>query len=339
MNLMRVPRIKTLIAVLFIACPLITYAQAERTHTVQRGETLPYIAKRYGFTEQELKDANPGMNACYVGLKITIPSRQAVRETKAETAAVPNQTAKAAQQRPSVSTAANTASSTVRQNNTAGAASYSNVSPKSTTTAPAGNGVAKQWREELGYGGFVIVKQYHSGITSRIRYRQCPNCRSTKICASCHGSRRCSLCNGQGGIVTAGYGRYIPCTMCNRTGQCSLCKGSGRCVCATMEYPGYVIGSNATIYPDGRTERETADYNQRSGGGSSSKSSNSSGNSGKSSCYKCGGTGVDPSPSSGNLTSWLAHHNMSGTRCPYCKTANYTSHDHARCAHCNVPTH
>lgn len=38
------------------------------------------------------------------------------------------------------------------------------------------NSGIKTWREELGYGGFVIVNEYPNGSQQRIRYRQCPNC-------------------------------------------------------------------------------------------------------------------------------------------------------------------
>lgn len=53
-------------------------------------------------------------------------------------------------------------------------------------------------------------------------------------------------------------------------------------------------------------------------------------------CSSCGDTGVNPSPSSGgSRTSWVAHYNSQGNKCPYC--GRYTQHYHDRCAHCNVP--
>jgi len=43
-------------------------------HEVQRGETLTSIAKKYGVTEQMIKEANPQMgDLFYVGLKLNIP--------------------------------------------------------------------------------------------------------------------------------------------------------------------------------------------------------------------------------------------------------------------------
>lgn len=53
-------------------------------------------------------------------------------------------------------------------------------------------------------------------------------------------------------------------------------------------------------------------------------------------CRSCGGTGVNPSPNSGgSRTTWVAHYNSRGNKCPYCK--GYSEHFHDRCAHCNIP--
>lgn len=88
-------------------------------------------------------------------------------------------------------------------------------------------------------------------------------------------------------------------------------------------------------------ERATRQVIMSSEGGSSSSRS-SSGNSShssssRSSCYRCHGTGVDPTPNTGGSnTSWVAYYNTSGTKCPYC--SYYSSHFHNRCAHCNVPS-
>lgn len=77
-----------------------------------------------------------------------------------------------------------------------------------------------------------------------------------------------------------------------------------------------------------------------SSNGSSSSSSNSSSSSSRSSsgpCSVCGGTGVNPTPSSTyGSASWIAHYNSSGSRCPYCN--GLSQHYHTKCAHCNVPS-
>lgn len=53
-------------------------------------------------------------------------------------------------------------------------------------------------------------------------------------------------------------------------------------------------------------------------------------------CSSCDGTGVNPIPNSGgSRTSWVAHYNSSGSKCPYC--GKYSQHYHDRCARCNVP--
>lgn len=199
------------------------------------------------------------------------------------------------------------------------------------------SGDVQTWREELGYGGFVIVKKFPNGYIMRTRYRICPNCNGTQACGNCHGTGICPICNGQGGIISAGYGNYYPCYSCQSSGRCMLCRGNRVCsACHGSDYSGYVIGSTSTIAPDGTTTRDNANYNgyDSSGGGSGSGGGNNSGSS--KGCYKCGGTGVDKTPNSGgSLTSWIAYYNSSGSKCPYC--GGYTSHYHDRCAGCNVP--
>lgn len=196
----------------------------------------------------------------------------------------------------------------------------------------SGSGSVKTWREDLGYGGFVIVKQYANGFMMRTRWRLCPNCHGSKSCASCYGTGRCAICQGQGGIISAGYGNYYPCASCGRTGRCSLCKGSGRCYCNNGEYPGYVIGSTSTIAPDGSTTRNSVDYNDRG----SSSGSRSGSSSSKKTCPDCGGTrlwqrGTSPEYARPN-SQLVGHYNPSGTKCRYC--GYYTEHWHSKCATC-----
>lgn len=118
-----------------------------------------------------------------------------------------------------------------------------------------------------------------------------------------------------------------------------VCGGTGRCVCTQYEYPGYMPGSTIVVGVDGQVISNINYGSGSSGSSSSGSSSRSSSGSSKRSgvgCSQCNYTGVDPSPSGGNLTSWVAYYNSSGNKCPYC--GHYDSHQHARCAHCNVPT-
>lgn len=67
-------------------------------------------------------------------------------------------------------------------------------------------------------------------------------------------------------------------------------------------------------------------------------SSSSSRRSSNGSCSTCGGTGIDPQPTSCyGYTSWLAVYNPDGQRCNIC--GKYDEHYHSRCSHCSVPNH
>lgn len=194
------------------------------------------------------------------------------------------------------------------------------------------NGVVKKWREELGYGGFVICTQFVNGSIMRVRYRPCPNCNGSQVCPMCYGQGVCSMCHGQGGIVSAGYGTFIPCALCNRTGRCGHCGGSGRCNCTTMsEYPGYAIGSTSTIMPDGTTNRESYEYNNGTGRKSDSYSGNK-----KQTCPDCGGTrlwrrGKSPEYAQPN-SQLVGYYNSAGQKCPHCGYVD--RHWHSKCATC-----
>lgn len=74
-------------------------------------------------------------------------------------------------------------------------------------------------------------------------------------------------------------------------------------------------------------------YSASQRGNSSSERSNQHSNI---TCSSCGGTGVSPIPNSGgSLSTWVAHYNSRGNKCPYC--GSYTSHFHDKCSSCNVP--
>lgn len=224
----------------------------------------------------------------------------------------------------------------VASNNSSSSGNGQSFQSNNSSQSKNSSGTSQKWREELGYGMFAINIGNPNGAWTRTIYRACVACRGTVQCGNCHGLKMCTICKGKGGIITAGYGNYIPCMACFQTGRCGVCHGTGKCVCANSEYPGYMPGSTLVLGANGQVFHNSRDYdNGSSSSSSSSSSSRSSSSSGV--CSKCHGTGVDPSQSSGgNLTSWVAHYNASGQKCPYCD--RYNEHWHIRCPHCNVPS-
>lgn len=197
------------------------------------------------------------------------------------------------------------------------------------------NGLSDEetWREDLGYGMFAINKGYRNGMRTRTVFTRCPACHGTTSCANCYGTAACTICNGMGGTMAAGY-YYLPCSACGQTGRCAVCHGTGKCICNQYDYPGYAPGSTLVLDANGNVVHNTGNYSGGGGGSSSSRSSSRS----SGGCSRCNGTGVDPSQSSGgNLSSWVAHYNATGEKCPYCN--KYNEHWHTRCPSCNVPSY
>ena len=191
------------------------------------------------------------------------------------------------------------------------------------------NNSNQTWREELGYGMFAINKGDPNGARTRTIYRTCIACRGTVLCGSCYGMARCCFCNGRGGIITAGYGNYIPCTACGMTGKCIFCNGTGKCTCSQYEYPGYMPGSFMVIGADGQVI-----YSDNYSSGSSSSSSSSSSRSGV--CPTCNGRRYESiayqyAAASTSGARQPYHHN-GGSGCPYCNSA--TNHYHYPCSSC-----
>ncbi|RKD30536.1 LysM peptidoglycan-binding domain-containing protein [Thermohalobacter berrensis] len=60
-----------------LATPPVTCPEGTTTYTIQRGDTFYSIARRYGITVRELREANPNINpnALLIGQKICIPQR------------------------------------------------------------------------------------------------------------------------------------------------------------------------------------------------------------------------------------------------------------------------
>lgn len=71
-------------------------AQDAREHIVQRGETFTLIAKRYGMTEEQLKEANPKVKICYAGLKLQVPEAFITTSTTSLAAGAEKEAKKAA---------------------------------------------------------------------------------------------------------------------------------------------------------------------------------------------------------------------------------------------------
>lgn len=68
-------KIKSTIAVLCLAFSMTTLAQTTVTHTVERGETVASIAKKYNITELDIINANPdAAEFVYAGMKLEIPT-------------------------------------------------------------------------------------------------------------------------------------------------------------------------------------------------------------------------------------------------------------------------
>ena len=197
----------------------------------------------------------------------------------------------------------------------------------------------QSWREDLP-GGFVIVTKHPGGATQRLRYRSCPSCYGSAVCNNCYGRGICPLCNGQGGIISAGYGTYIPCGLCNSTGLCGICKGTKQCYCTQHDnpYPGYVIGGETWMDARGNViSKEKVNYN---GGVNDTyygkEGGNSRRSSGKKTCPDCSGTRLfqgGHSPEYAQPRSELVgYYNSQGSKCPHC--GYYSQHWHSRCITC-----
>lgn len=227
-----------------------------------------------------------------------------------------------------------TKSSYVSFTGTGSSNSNQNYYANNSKSSNRSNGTNKKWREDLGYGLFAINEGDPNGTHIRTVYRTCVACRGTATCQNCYGTGYCTICGGQGYITTAGYGSTMLCMACNSTGKCRLCNGTGKCACSKSDYPGYMPSQTTTYGYDGKPMYDSGVYGSGSSGSSSSSSRSSSSSS---RCYKCHGTGVDPTPLTGNsMPQWYAYTNSLGSKCPYCSET--TSHHHDRCSVCNTPS-
>ena len=76
--------LKHLLIILAMTFSYTALAQ-QREHTVERGETLASIAKKYGLTEEQLRIANPNMTMCFTGVRLVIPDPNAPAPVKEKT--------------------------------------------------------------------------------------------------------------------------------------------------------------------------------------------------------------------------------------------------------------
>lgn len=76
-----------------VCISIATMAQSVVLHTVQRGETVASVAKKYNISEEQLRKANPDVDVYfYVGMKLNIPvANTAESETKSHTKTEANQ--------------------------------------------------------------------------------------------------------------------------------------------------------------------------------------------------------------------------------------------------------
>lgn len=159
------------------------------------------------------------------------------------------------------------------------------------------------------FGGTMYCTFYEDG-SSLIR--------SETPCLLCNGTGVCNVCRGVGSYFNKALLTSYPCPGCLGSTACKYCQGTGGTKSAKFYAPG-----EAEAYMKAKEE-------ERSHSSSSSSSESSS------TCSKCGGTGVDPFPSSGgNLTKWVAYYHRGDGRCQYC--SRYEEHYHAKCPRCNVP--
>lgn len=213
---------------------------------------------------------------------------------------------------------------------------YNHYANNSNRRNDKSNRSVQTWREELGYGMFAINQGDPNGVRQRTIYRACVACRGSVLCGNCHGMKMCTICNGQGGIITAGYGNYLPCAACGQTGRCGVCHGTGKCVCANSDYPGYMPGSTIVVGPDGKVIYNSRDYDSGSSSSASSSSRSSSHSSSRGTCSKCGGRRYESTSyqyAAGSSSGWMPpYHNSASNTCPYC---NYkTDHYHYPCTEC-----
>lgn len=91
-------------------------AQTSQSHTVQRGETIESVAKKYGISVSDLQQANPSTKAYfYAGMKLVIPSKTNTQNTTQTQSSSSSNTKMAVTTPPSTKTR-NNSIKTIKQN-------------------------------------------------------------------------------------------------------------------------------------------------------------------------------------------------------------------------------
>lgn len=72
---------------LSILCLLASLCVCGKEHQVQRGETFESISKTYGITVDELRELNPKLKRCYVGITLKIPENKHIENVSHHEAA------------------------------------------------------------------------------------------------------------------------------------------------------------------------------------------------------------------------------------------------------------
>lgn len=149
MNIRRMLNIAVVAALLTVGQASV-YAQGTKTHTVQRGETVESLARRYGLTPDDILEANPGLKTIYTGMTIKIPANEWVPGKSTSTNQVNNTPAATNSSAPAVDYSAPAAtSSAVDYNAPAGSAPASfpgMTGGGATATAYSGGGFGRLQR-------------------------------------------------------------------------------------------------------------------------------------------------------------------------------------------------
>lgn len=184
------------VLVLLAVSPMLASAQSARTHTVLRGQTFQSVARMYGITVQELKDANPGEDDCYVGMKLTIPDKQppATPKPAVTTTHASQTTAAASAQRRTSSGSTATASNTQRS-----VSSTSNSNNSSKTKVYTNKD-----------GSHTIISEQKCFSCNGVGTPTCQVCGGLGWQAGAYGPMTCSMCAGKGKVI------------------CFICHGSGK---------------------------------------------------------------------------------------------------------------
>lgn len=244
---------RILLVLMLTVCPLMLSAQSKQMHTVQRGETFALVAQHYGVTEQELKNANPGEDICYAGLKLSIPAKSAI--------AIEPKTSLSRQSKEPVATTKSIKAPSETTNHTpskkknsfwknfgTGALIAAGVVAGvavEVSAAKNGNSSSIQAIPDIDSGYSPSTSDYEESNHSQSsnKQRNCKYCHGTGKCTPriktkmfCNGTGMCQFCMGVGWTDMASEARCVNCSGTKYkdgrllgNGKCNSCKGTGKC--------------------------------------------------------------------------------------------------------------